>query len=156
MNGMFMFRKDGATPSSSTDGIAATASKAFSSFKSFISKATSSAPQASGPTSHLDKYKHILIRSNAFKDILGWSVVADSKTFKYSVPGPDPDHHIQYVFESPLFDEMPQACQEIVNLILQQMQKESDVAEKSLEDSNSSPDQEGDAAADKESAESSA
>ena len=123
MNGIFMFRKDGAQPTTAGSD-PSKASKAFSSFKSFLSKATSSAPQATGPTSPLDKYKHVLIRSNQFKEIIGWSLKPETSSFQYSVPGSTPDHSETFAFESPLYDEMPDACQEIVDLILQQMQKE--------------------------------
>lgn len=134
INGIFMFRKDGAESSVvGEEGITVQAAKYFNSFKNFISKATSSAPKVAGPTSPLDKYKHIPVRSNQFKEVIGWSAKPPTSTFIYSVPGTDSDHPIAYCFESLLFDEIPQACQEVVDIILHQMDAASRTEDKGEE-----------------------
>lgn len=115
-----MFRKDGAPPVVDGDK-GMSASKAIASIKNFFSKATSSAPKASGPSSPLDKYKHVLVRNNTFKVIIGWSVKANEKQFCYSVPGESSSVNVTYCFETPLCDEIPIVCQEIVNRIISQL-----------------------------------
>ncbi|KAH7823279.1 putative talin [Monocercomonoides exilis] len=61
---------------------------------------------------------NILVRSNAFSQIIGWAAHVSSSTFVYSLPGPEDGTSVDFSFESPLFAEIPSFCQEVVDFVL--------------------------------------